>query len=246
MSDSTQQRPSAVLRALEGRAVLELGWFIQSLPLLRLANRGDGHSVLVLPGLGASDRSTVPLRRYLRSLGYGVSGWGLGRNPGPSLDVQRGLTRRLQEVYAERGRRVSLVGWSLGGLYARELARTHPGLVRQVVSLGSPFRALDDARESGRLSWPPDASGRSFARQLPVPSTAIYSKSDGITGWHNCREIESDTTDNVEVPGSHCGLGHNPVAVWVIADRLAQPQNDWRPFGRSLLKRWLSRLDRSS
>jgi pimeloyl-ACP methyl ester carboxylesterase len=136
-----------------------------------------------------------------------------------------------------------MVGWSLGGVYAREAARRTPSLVRQVITLGSPFANEPKASNawqvyeglSGRKSddWP----GRdAMKRPPPVPSTAIYSRTDGIVAWQGCREQESATTDNIEVEGSHCGLGHNPVVLYAVADRLALPEGEWGPFDRSGLR----------
>ena len=140
--------PSAVLyltepvRGLADLAILPLAW-----PWLAAAPRGDGHGVLVLPGLLASDLSTALMRRFMRWLGYDVRGWDLGRNRGPSEAVLDGLPRALAALAGRTGGPVSVVGWSLGGIYARELARQHPGHVRQVITLGSPF-ALTDPRQS--------------------------------------------------------------------------------------------------
>src|SRR5215813_14195062 len=131
--------PSRTLMFLEGRAIHELGAFVGALPLLSLAPRGDGHPVLVLPGLIASDVSTRPLRAFLRNRGYYVKGWGQGRNLGLRAGVQQGLTDLLEEMNDTHGRKVSLVGWSLGGLYARQLAKMMPERVRSVITLGSPF-----------------------------------------------------------------------------------------------------------
>ena len=120
------------------RAGAELAAAGSLAPLLAVERRGDGHPVLVLPGLLGGDVSTLLLRRYLGWLGYSVSGWELGANVGPTEAVVSGLRDRLTELADASGRRVSLVGWSLGGLYAHELARRAPGSVRQVVTLGSP------------------------------------------------------------------------------------------------------------
>jgi pimeloyl-ACP methyl ester carboxylesterase len=234
--------PSLALLALEGRAVAELGAFVQALPLLHMAARGDGHPVLVLPGFSASDASTVPLRGFLRRQGYNSFGWAQGRNRGPRPGVELGMLRRLEHLYWRTGRQVSLVGWSLGGIYARELARQRPEMVRLVVTLGSPFSG---ARSTNVDRLFEAVSGLSieeldadFLRRMrqppPVPSTAVYSTSDGIAHWEACiDEHEDATTENVRVPGSHCGLGHNPLAVFVIADRLAQPEGRWRRFDLS-------------
>jgi pimeloyl-ACP methyl ester carboxylesterase len=149
------------------------------------------------------------------------------------------MVRRLEHLYWRSGRKVSLVGWSLGGIYARELARQRPEMVRLVVTLGSPFAS---ARSTNVDRLFETVSGLSideldidFLRRMreapPVPSTAVYSTTDGIAHWEACVDDHEDaTTENVRVPGSHCGLGHNPLAVYVIADRLAQPEDRWKRF----------------
>ena len=131
--------PSRLLLALEVRGILELQAFFAAYPLLRRAPRGDGHPVLVLPGLAASDVSTRPLRTYLRAQGYAAHGWKQGPNHGPRPGVETGMDARLAELAGRYQRKVSLIGWSLGGVFARELARRTPALVRQVITLGSPF-----------------------------------------------------------------------------------------------------------
>src|SRR5512147_410243 len=143
--------PSRTLMLMEGRALHELGAFIGALPLLSLAPRGDGHPVLVLPGLVASDTSTRPLRTFLRTRGYAVSGWRQGRNLGLRHGVQDAMVDLLQEMNDTHGRKVSLVGWSLGGLYARQLAKMMPDRVRSVITLGSPFAAGPKATNAWRV-----------------------------------------------------------------------------------------------
>jgi pimeloyl-ACP methyl ester carboxylesterase len=232
--------PSKVLVALETRALAELAWFWQSYPLLRLAPRGDRHPVLVLPGFTASDLSTHALRFYLRRQGYSPFAWQQGRNLGlrPGLEVK--MIRRLRSIYWRFGEKVSVIGWSLGGIYARELARQHPEMIRQVITLGSPFNLSTRANHAWRIYEM--LSGEQMEEQeemmvelrspLSVPTSAIYSKSDGVVAWQCCLETESDSAENIEVPGSHCGLGHNPLAAWAIADRLALPEGEWRPFDK--------------
>lgn len=242
VSNSSVRPPSALLLALEARGLWELNAFFASYPLLRRAPRGDGHPVLVLPGLAASDVSTRPLRALLKDLGYSAHGWKQGQNRGPRAGVEAATEARLEDLANRHGRRASLIGWSLGGIYARELARRRPELVRQVITLGSPFASEPMATNAWRLyealsgrdagDWP---DREAMKRPPPVPSTAIYSRTDGVVAWQGCRELESATTDNIEVEGSHCGLGHNPVALYAIADRLAQPEDGWRPFDRSRL-----------
>jgi len=234
------RRPNPLLLAAEGpRALGELVWLQAARPLLASAPRGDGHPVLVLPGLAADDRSTVPLRRFLRRLGHRVHGWRLGANV-PSQEMVRRLRDRLAQLHAQDPRPMSIVGWSLGGIYAREIARASPGAVRTVVTLGSPFRPLPGhesyaaplartlARFAGRdvpATWSPRDD-----RPLPVPSTSVFSPTDGVVPWQACVNATSGPHETIEVVGSHCGLGHHPAVLLVVADRLAQPPGDWQPM----------------
>jgi pimeloyl-ACP methyl ester carboxylesterase len=208
-------------------------------PWLASAPRGDGHGVLVLPGLLATDASTAVLRRFVRRLGYDVQGWNLGRNRGPTDEVLDNLPAELAAMADRAGRPVSLIGWSLGGIYARELARQHPSQVRQVITLGSPF-ALTDPRQSHadrvyqRRGYR-HAAGRVPAREqlsrpITVPSTAVYSRRDGIVAWQACIEPESALHENVEVRCAHLGFGTDPATLWLIADRLAVPADRWQGF----------------
>ena len=147
----TLRPPSKTLMFLEGRAIHELGAFLGALPLLSLAPRGDGHPVLVLPGLVASDVSTRPLRSFLKNRGYAVSGWRQGRNLGLRDGVQHAMVDLVQELNDTHGRKISLVGWSLGGLYARQLAKMMPDRVRSVITLGSPFAGSPKATNAWRV-----------------------------------------------------------------------------------------------
>ena len=235
--------PSAGLMALEARAWLEFASLVPALPILQAAPSGDGHPVLVLPGWLASDRSTQALRWFLRRRGYHAHGWRLGRNHGPTAEIVSGMAERLTHLRARHGRAVSLVGWSLGGIYARERARRRPDDVRQVITLASPFRDPDATNflitrlAGARPSRPPEVLAR-LRSPLPVPTTAIYSRTDGIVAWDSCVEPRGPQSESVEVRTSHCGMGHHPAALLVIADRLAQPEGAWRhyePSGWSLL-----------
>ena len=244
--------PSFLKIALETRFAPELWAYTLTFPLLQSAPRGDGHAVMVFPGLMASDFSTIPLRMFLGSRGYDVHGWGQGRNYGRGIDRKEGVTPRtnvyskLLKLQHQTGRKVSLIGWSLGGIYARELAKIAPHAVRQVITLGSPFNDGHKANNVRRLFE--QFSGtkvESFDRNLldrvksapPVPSTAIYSRTDGVVAWQTCVDKVDETSENVEVEGSHTGLGHNPTVLWVIADRLAQNEGQWEPFKREGLRR---------
>jgi hypothetical protein len=234
--------PSAGLFLTEPvRGLVDLAALLIAAPWLATAPRGDGHGVLVLPGLLASDTSTLPLRGYLRWLGYDVRGWDLGRNRGPTEEVLAGLPRALLAHARRTGRPVSLVGWSLGGVYARELARRNAKHVRRVITLGSPF-ALTDPRRQSRVHGPyqrlshlhADAarlpSFEQRARPIGVPSTSVFSRLDGVVSWPTCLEPETERHQNVEVRCSHLGFGVDPATLWLIAHQLAVPPGQHRPF----------------
>lgn len=224
---------------LETRALLEFGAAATTAPLLRRLASGDGHAVLVLPGFLTDDRSTTSLRYVLQGQGYQVHGWTLGRNLGPTVDTVGGLRERLAEICDESGASVSLVGMSLGGLYARRLAQRFPHMVRQVVSLGSPFRMTADHRST--VSGVVDRMRDEYVQvdpslpslegeNLTVPTTSIYTRTDGVVRWWHCLESSGPGRENIEVRGSHSGLGFNPAAVYAVGDRLAQPIGEWRSF----------------
>ena len=230
--------PARGLLLLEGRALLELAALVPAYPFLRRAPAGDAHPVLVFPGFMASDFSTRALRRFLRGLGYRAHGWNLGRNLGPSTEVAARMVERFQDIRARYGRPVSLIGWSLGGIYARELARRFTPDVRQVITLASPFRDVEATnvpsvlRDVARRRQLPDENDyrRVLHAPLPVPMTAIYSRTDGIVAWQSCCVEEGPASQSIEIASSHLGIGHHPVALLVIADRLAQPPDAWRRF----------------
>ncbi|MDJ0657509.1 MAG: alpha/beta hydrolase [Xanthomonadales bacterium] len=244
------RRPSALLFALESRAVYDAAAMVPVFPLQRLLPRGDGHPVLVLPGFLTSSYSTIPLRRLLRRLGYAAHRWKLGRNLGYSEELRDRMLDRVLELTERYERTVSLVGWSLGGVYARELARERPELVRLVISMGSPFRIhlRHDSVQPGvhQIYRLLNGDGHfedadlvsSLAEPPPVPTSALFTKGDGVVHWESTVE-NSDRPDveNIHVGGAHMGLGFNPRSMIAIADRLSQPEGDWRPFNpRGLLK----------
>jgi pimeloyl-ACP methyl ester carboxylesterase len=228
---------------LEGRAVSEFGAFWLMRPWLSATPRGDGHPVLVLPGLLADDTSTRPLRGFLNSHAYKAHGWKQGRNLGLRGSVEADMLARVEELYERHGsRRISLVGWSLGGLFTRQLAKIVPDKVRCMISLGSPFAGSPKATNAWRLYEA--ASGTkvddedlindgTLEAAPPVPTTSIFSRTDGICAWQNCLNEDGPEAENIEVYGSHLGLGHHPAAVYAIADRLAQPEGQWKKFDRS-------------
>jgi pimeloyl-ACP methyl ester carboxylesterase len=234
--------PGIGLLLAEARGIFEFNASLLLAPLLLRAPRGDGHPVLTLPGFLASDISMAPMRRYLKEIGYDSYAWKMGRNIGGVSRMRASLRDRLAEIHAMTGRKVSLVGWSLGGVYARDLAQQAPDMVRYVVTLGSPF--ANDVRATNATRLYEALSGEAveenselrnaIAGDLPVPTTSIYSRSDGIVNWRTCLLRPSDTAENVEVHlASHIGLGVNAAALWAVADRLAQDEGQFRQFDRS-------------
>ena len=208
--------------------------------------RGDGHSVLVLPGLLADDVSTRPLRSVLRKLGYDVHGWGLGRNIGPTAACVNGTRASARQAQRQLRRPVTVIGWSLGGIFARDLARLSPDSVRQVVTLGSPFRLARHSQSRATKVFDRFSHLHVEHRTLPlesenlpltVPTTSIYSHFDGIVHWQTCLNTPGERCENIAVMASHLGLGHHPASIWAVADRLAQPEGTWKPFKAPLVLR---------
>ena len=222
-----------------GRALFEFSTFYPYKILSNPEKTGDGHPVMTLPGFMATDASTAPMRSYLDKLGYSSYGWGIGRNKAREayFDI---LHRRLKSIYATHEKKVSLIGWSLGGVYARQIAKELPHLVRQVIVLGSPFKGLT-APNHARWVYDLITTGKpthevnqillkDIPRPAPVPTTSIYTKEDGIVPWEVCLEEEDEIHQNVRVRGSHIGLGVNPAVMNIISDRLAQDVTEWKPF----------------
>jgi pimeloyl-ACP methyl ester carboxylesterase len=231
------EHPSQLMLLAEARVAWEAGSSLVLWPWLSLAPRGDGHTVLVLPGLGCSDATTMLLRRYLLQQGYDAHGWGLGTNQGPWDGVHKKAALLLERLHQTSGRTVSLVGWSLGGVFARQLAAQAPGSVRCVITLGSPFRCSQ--RPTSTWWYYGMASGRSVddtaptepaARTEEVPTTSIFSRSDGVVPWRCSVDEETSRSENIEVFASHTGLGSHPFVLYVVAERLSQPEGAWRPF----------------
>jgi pimeloyl-ACP methyl ester carboxylesterase len=254
MSDERPVRPpTKVLQAMEAAWLpIEAAGFWAAGPLLRTLGRGDQHPVLVLPGFSASDSSTRPLRWALRGQGYWVHAWKLGRNIGPTARAVNGMRQRIEELHDQHGRTVTLIGQSLGGIYARLLARENPDVVRQVITLGSPYRMVEGDRSSpaAQTLWKQVAhlhDGKLALNELReqdrppllVPATSIYSRTDGVAPWQTCIDEVREHAENIEVYGSHVGMGVNPAVLVAVFDRLAQPEDDWRPFAAPLGMRQL-------
>ena len=226
---------------------LSMSW----LPLVSSAPRGEPHPVMVLPGFSAGDESTLMLRRFLTQLNYKALPWLQGTNTGRP-ELLDGAMRRFFRMHHAFGSKVSLIGQSLGGVFAREIARQFPDAVRCVVTLGSPYGASGKEstnrmvmelfeRMSGMTvdemrALMPEERGR---EGLPIPTTSIYSKQDGVVGWQTCIEPETDLSENIRVLGSHSGMAMNPDVLRVIADRLAQDPENWQKFSP---RHWCERL----
>lgn len=252
-TSSKAEPPHRLWTLMEGRAMLELGLLYAARPLMAALPKGDGHAVMVLPGFMASNSSTVPMRNVLKRIGYDAHGWDSGRN----IKVDNALIRRLESQLARlndaSGRKVSLVGWSLGGVLARELAKLHPEKVRLVISLGSPISDDRGHTNAARLfemlngKEPEPMKGgrfRGLDEAPPVPTTSIFTKTDGIVHWrgsvqHPHKAAAEQPTENIQVHASHCGLGVNPSVMVAIADRLAQAEGAWRPFAPPLIHQWM-------
>lgn len=244
-----RKAPPLIWTLTEGRGFLELGSFYWLRTLMRRLPKGDGHPVIVFPGFVASDRSTHPMRSLLNDLGYQSFGWGLGRNLTFNERREAEMLALLRRVYRAQHRKVSIIGWSLGGVYAREIAKAAPDYVRSVISLGSPISGDRDQTSAARLyEFINGQESEDLAERMaglseapPVPTTSIYTKSDGVVSWKGSIQEPGPQTENIRVPASHMGLGVNPIVMYAIADRLAQPEGEWAPFDSSGLKRLVFR-----
>lgn len=237
--------PSKALLSVEViRAIYEygLGWIL-NIPLQFISPKGDAHPVMIIPGLGTADGSTHYIRNFLDGIGYTTYSWGLGRNLGPKngLDqLLKQLTERVEQISdLHNGQQVSIIGWSLGGIYAREIAKTIPGSVRQVITMGTPFKGDKFSTNATflyeMLSKDKSHCDPEIAKRISVPPagpfTSIYSKTDGVVHWSSSIEVPGPYSENIEIPGaSHLGLGHNPMSMYVVANRLAQSTENWKPY----------------
>lgn len=239
--DNGVRKPSFFWLATEAhRAIFEYGLSLPYTFMKRKSDQADGHPVLVLPGFMATDNSTVRLRKFIETLGYHTYGWEIGRNFGKE-EYLHILATKLKQIHALHDQKVTIIGWSLGGIFARQLAKSQPSIVRQVITLGSPFR---NVLESNNASWihrmirggkEESSADQNLLDDLPlpapVPTTAIYTKEDGVVPWEYClEEVEDDIHQNIQVRGSHCGLGFNPSVLKIIEDRLALPEDEWSKY----------------
>ena len=224
------KRPSRLATLLELRAPLDWATILLHAPRLRTAPRGDGRPVMLLPGYRTDESAMRPLGRYLDYLGYDVYDWGLGRNRGDVEHYVEQVGRKVAVISEELdGAPVTLIGWSLGGVIARETARLHEPYVREVITLGTPI-----------IGGPKyTAVGRRFAESASIdldefekevhslnsigirqPVTSIYSKLDGVVGWRASIDVYNEQARNIEVYSSHFGIGANGRVWRLIADIL--------------------------
>ena len=240
--------PQALHSLMEARAFAEFAALPLTLPLLMDAPQGDGHPVLLVPGFMASDAALFVLKRFLQKKGYDVHTWGLGRNTGFRGKLATALPQKIRYLHHLTGKKVSLVGWSLGGVFSLYGAHQAPECVRQVITLGSPISVDDGGSQSPavvkalyRLIAHPLGPGVHVAQPRvkklrqrllpPVPMSCLYSLSDGVVPPQEAT-LDGDPAlhENIRVLGSHTGLGVNPMALGIVAARLAQPDGQWQPF----------------
>lgn len=242
--------PGLWLMMLEARAPWEAMALAAVSPWLSRMPSGDGHAVLVLPGLGANDVSTLALRRFLKQHRYAAYGWEQGFNLGPRDGVLDGCRARIEALHKKHQGKISLIGWSLGGIYAREMAKELPDLVRCVITLGTPFTGHPTATNAWRFyrlvsgQHPHDDELLAQVRRPPpVPTTSIYSKTDGVVAWQcSINPARHAHTENIEVHASHIGMGMNPMAMYAIADRLRQAPDHWQRFDVQGARRWFFKV----
>ena len=250
--------PSLLSSMLEARALLEVASLPYALPLLMHAPRGDGHPVLLLPGFMGSEGSLMALELFLRNRGHAVQTWGLGRNVGFRPGHASAIEQKIRYMHHESGRKVSLVGWSLGGVFALYGAHQASECVRNVVTLGSPitvdasgsavppllkalYRLVAHPLGSAAHSMQPRAKTMREGKPLSMPVSCLYSLSDGVVPPQEAT-MEGDPAlhENVRVWGSHTGLGFNPLVLQIVADRLAQPEGQWQPYRPASVSGWLN------
>ncbi|MFK8015479.1 MAG: esterase/lipase family protein [Gammaproteobacteria bacterium] len=219
-------QPASALKFFEFRAALETLLLLPSAPLLAARRSGDGRQIMVVPGFLTDDGVTWPLRRYLDYLGYRTQGWNLGRNKGfPERDAQR-IAESLDDL-RDPDRKITMIGWSLGGVVAREVARQRPDAVREVITIGTPVEGGPKYTIAGeRFAASQGVDLDSFEAHvheinqqgITQPLTVIYSRSDGVVGWRAAVDRYNPHARHVRVIGSHIGLGTNP-AVWRIIEK---------------------------
>ncbi len=226
--------PGLMLQMLEGRAGAEAAQLMLAMPLLRMqAIRGTGEPVMVLPGFMADDHSTYVLRHFLNAIGYKAYPWGLGINRRRMMDLLPQVTQGVQAIANESGQKAKLIGWSRGGILAREVARDYPDLVDRVITIGSPIKGGVSVSSIGSMVQrqtgltPQQMAQLLRQRQqapIKVPVRAIYSKLDGVVAWKACIDEDTQDVKHFEIRGSHIGMGTN-VDVFKLLPKLLAEKN---------------------
>jgi pimeloyl-ACP methyl ester carboxylesterase len=224
----------------EARGFLEFPRLLARFPHLAKQPGGAGERILVLPGYGAGDGSTAVLRAYLGYLGYRPRGWGLGRNRGDVPELIPLVIAKLQALVAREGAPIGIIGWSLGGVIAREAARECPEAVTQLITLGSPvvggpkYTAVAEVyrRQGVDLDAIEVEIEARNVRPIETPVTAVYTRSDAVVAWRACIDRHSKNVDHVEVGTTHLGLGFSPEVYQIIAQRLARKDARSRHGGK--------------
>ena len=245
----TDGHPTALRTAKELRVIFEMLAMYSFRSALNKIKSGDGHPVVVAPSFMSGDSGTAALRAFLRRSGFAAYGWEQGFNRGMSEAKYLAFEQHVKDIAARHGRKVSVIGWSLGGIYARTFAHKNPEIVRQVITLGSPIHIpgvesvtgpvlkLYELLNPGALTDPMLGWSDCWQATPTVPSTAIYSEGDGIVDWESCIDKElGSQSENLRVPGSHTGLTHNVTVMYAVAERLAQREGSWKPFDVSGLR----------
>ncbi len=223
--------PSIIAAAGESFTPLEFGRLLAAIPILSRQARGRGEPVIVLPGFGATNTSTYMLRCYLSWLGYSAQGWSMGRNEGDVQQLLPHVVDQVRQVHRQSGSKVNIIGWSLGGVIAREVARDTPGAVRQVITMGSPIVGGPKYTSLGGLversgvdldEMEANISAHERSKPILVPVTSIYSKNDGVVSWQASIDRHSPHIEHFEVYTTHLGLGISPDVYMIIAESLAQ------------------------
>ena len=253
MSDILQP-PSSSHVMREALGLIELPRLLLRFPSLARLPRGNGEPILILPGYGAGDGSTMILKGYLRLLGYRARGWGLGRNRGAASESLPRLLRRLGNLSRRSKQKVVIIGWSFGGYLARELARERPDLVRLVITLGTPVvggpkytAAAKSYRKRGIdiEAIAAEVEQRSRLADLEIPVVAIYSRDDSVVAWQACIDRQSPNIEHVEIKSTHLGFGFSADVYQIIARRLAQFESQAAPLTTEpRRRRRLARLPR--
>ena len=263
-----QGPPALMYSLMEWRALIEVSLLPWSLPVLLNTPRGDGHSVLLIPGFMGDEGSLIALKALLTHRGYDVHTWGFGRNVGFQTRHAQGVEQKIRYLHHTSGRKVSLVGWSLGGVFAVYGGHAASECVRSVVTLGSPVSVGAEGSQSPafvkamyrRVAHPmgpaahvmqPRAKKVRDMQPLPMPLSCLSSVGDGVVPPQEAT-VDGDPAlhENIRVPGSHTGLGFNAVVMAILAERLSQPEGQWRPFTPEGLPgsfyRWLTGAARAA